>query len=95
MSKYKLSAQEKKILDKFENDELVRTSNFKQDEDMIKSAAVNFLKKSQKINIRMRPQDIDLIKSIAVQEGMPYQTLISSVLHKYAVSYKSNESIKN
>lgn len=41
------------------------------------------LQKDQRINIRMSSKDVDQIKVIAAQEGVPYQTLISSIIHKY------------
>ena len=41
------------------------------------------LRKDQRINIRLSQQDLQGIQAKAVQEGMPYQTLIASVLHKY------------
>ena len=40
-------------------------------------------KKSQNINLRITPGDLAGIKEIAAEKGMPYQTLISSVLHQY------------
>ncbi len=87
MRKYKLSEEEQEILDAFENDELVSVPDFIEQKKMLESAASNYLKKTARINIRMKPQDLTQIKMIAAQEGMPYQTLISSVLHKYAAGY--------
>jgi predicted DNA binding CopG/RHH family protein len=55
-----------------------------------KEAAANFLKKSERINIRISPRDMQYLKAIAVEEGMPYQTLISSVLHKFVKSKFTN-----
>jgi predicted DNA binding CopG/RHH family protein len=40
-------------------------------------------RKTRNINIRIREHDLALIKQRAEEEGVPYQTLISSVLHKY------------
>lgn len=42
------------------------------------------LAKSKSISIRLTPSDLERIKAKAIREGMPYQTLIGSVLHKYA-----------
>ena len=39
--------------------------------------------KDQRINIRLSGADLQAIRTRAMQEGIPYQTLISSVLHKY------------
>lgn len=40
-------------------------------------------RKSKNINIRIRAHDLQRLKELAQREGMPYQTLIASVLHKY------------
>ena len=40
-------------------------------------------RKNRNINIRLSELDLDRIKARAEREGLPYQTLISSVLHKY------------
>ena len=40
-------------------------------------------RKNKNINIRLSELDLDRIRTRAEREGLPYQTLISSVLHKY------------
>ncbi|MEK9154031.1 MAG: antitoxin [Patescibacteria group bacterium] len=42
------------------------------------------MRKTESISIRLTPTDLSRIKAKAVEEGMPYQTLISSLIHKYA-----------
>ncbi len=46
-------------------------------------AARRTLKKDRRVNIRLSKADLNGIQVIAIEEGLPYQTLISSVLHKY------------
>lgn len=60
-----------------------------QDEEMIfaKEAAANYLRKEAKINIRLTRHDAEGLRRIASREGLPYQTLISSILHKYVTSH--------
>ena len=41
------------------------------------------LQKSKRINIRLSPQDLEGMQQRALQEGLPYQTLVSSVIHKF------------
>jgi predicted DNA binding CopG/RHH family protein len=48
------------------------------------SAAKETIKKISRINIRMKADDLDDIKRIADRKGIPYQTLIGSVLHRFA-----------
>ena len=41
------------------------------------------LRKNRRINIRLSQYDLEALQGKAIQEGMPYQTLVTSVLHKY------------
>jgi predicted DNA binding CopG/RHH family protein len=50
-------------------------------------AAKETLKKNKNINIRISENDLESIKLLAAREGMPYQTLIGSLIHKYASGY--------
>lgn len=89
MKKYKLIEEEQEILDYFEKGELVKLpeEELKKQKEIAKIAAANFFKKSERINIRLPLHDLNHIKRVAAQEGIPYQTLIASVLHKYASGY--------
>lgn len=91
MKNYKLSKGEKEILEAFENSEIShvkgKNDSFKAEKQIAMQAAESFTKKSERINIRLTPYDLDHLKRIAIKEGMPYQTLISSILHKYAAGY--------
>ena len=52
-----------------------------------KKVAINTIEKKTKkksLNIRLFEDDIEKIKAIAFEQGLPYQTLISSVIHKLA-----------
>jgi len=53
-----------------------------------KDVAINTIEKKTRkksLNIRLFEEDIERIKAIALEQGMPYQTLISSVIHKVAL----------
>jgi predicted DNA binding CopG/RHH family protein len=83
----KLTKEEKDILDSFELGEWKTARGSKALLKDAKAAACEFLKKDARINIRMSSLDLDLIKQKAVREGLPYQSLITSILHKYAHDY--------
>lgn len=87
MSKLKdqggLDAEELEILKAYYNGEL-KGSPVPQ--SMI-DAAKKTLRKDKNINIRISEIDLESLKMIAAREGMPYQTLIGSILHKYASGY--------
>lgn len=79
------------MLDDYENKiehdlELGEFKELSKDDELFsiaKVAAKNYLKKTERINIRISPHDLEYIKAAAVEEGLPYQTLVSSVLHKF------------
>ena len=79
----KLDEEEVKILRDFERGELTSINNFKEAKRQLEEAAHNFLQKDRRINIRISSRDLETLQKKAVKEGMPYQTLISSTLHKF------------
>lgn len=83
----KLDKEEKELLDSFENDEWKSVKNLRHEKDVAKKAARNTLRKDARVNIRLSSTDLLRIKQKAAFEGMPYQTLIASILHKYAAGH--------
>lgn len=79
----KLDAFEKNILDAYEKGELKSTSPSKAKLAKFKAAATATFLKEKRINIRLSTPDLMDIQARALEEGMPYQTLIASVLHKF------------
>ena len=79
----KLDREEVKILRDFERGELTSINNFKEEKRQLEEAAHNFLQKDRRINIRISSRDLETLQKRAAKEGMPYQTLISSTLHKF------------
>ena len=51
--------------------------------DRDREAARNTARKDRRVNIRISSQDLELLQARALREGIPYQTLMASVLHKY------------
>ena len=76
-------SEEKKILDTYERGEWTTVKNLKGEARTLRSAARNTLQKDKRINIRMSSRDLNEVQVIAAQEGIPYQTLISSIIHKF------------
>jgi len=79
----KLDQEEKEILEAYERGELKRVKNFSMEARLIQKAAVKTLRKDCRVNIRMASRDLENIRARAVEEGIPYQTLIASILHKF------------
>ena len=79
----KLDAFEKDILNAYEKGELKSTSPSKAKLAKFKAAATATFLKEKRVNIRLSTPDLMDIQARALEEGMPYQTLIASVLHKF------------
>ena len=83
MSKPKLNKDEKEILKDFEAGEFesVLTPRRKK---YIQASAEETFKKDKRINIRISSRDLTSLQRRALEEGIPYQTLVSSILHRFA-----------
>lgn len=78
----KTDTYEREILHAFERGRL-RSVATKSELERIKAAARATAIKDRRVNIRMSSIDLRDIQARALEEGVPYQTLIASVLHKY------------
>jgi predicted DNA binding CopG/RHH family protein len=79
----KLDPEEREILEAFEAGALKRVANADNEIASHRQVAETTLKKDARINIRLSSRDLRALQVRAMQEGIPYQTLVSSVLHKY------------
>ncbi len=86
MKYYELSKEEKELLKRIEKGEFVRVKDFEAEKRKAILAAKNTLNKLKNINLRLSERVIARLKAKAAEEGIPYQTLASSILHKYANS---------
>ena len=80
----KTNEEDKEILEAYERGSLKSIPNIKKEIARYREYAKSTLRKNKRINIRLSEIDIVRIQRKAVENGLPYQTLISSVLHKYA-----------
>ena len=80
----KLDKEEKELLAAFEKGQLESTSPSRAKLAKFKAAASATFIKDRRINIRLSTPDLMDIQARALEEGIPYQTFIASVLHKYA-----------
>lgn len=83
MKYFELDEEEKQILEEFERGEWVPVKNLAKARREAMEVARNTLNKTKNINIRVALKDLQKLRSKAAEEGIPYQTLASSVLHKY------------
>ena len=78
-----LTEEERELLESVERGEWRRIPDFEEEALGYEEAARAALRKDKRVNIRMTERDLVRIQKKAIEEGLPYQTLISSVLHKY------------
>lgn len=87
MSK-KMKPEDKKyeddILSSYDSGEWKSVANLDDETARYASSAAATLTKDKRINIRLSSRDLEDIQMRAAEEGMPYQTLIASIVHKYA-----------
>ena len=60
----------------------------------LKKAAKEYLKNEAKMNIRIDPSELKLIKEYAANEGLKYQTFVKSILHKYITGQLVEKRLK-
>lgn len=81
--KVKLNPKEQAILDSYEAGEWQPVENRDAEINRYHQYARATLKKDKRVNIRISQVTLDAIQTKALEEGIPYQTLIASILHKY------------
>ena len=82
MNKVKLDQEERELLDAFEAGEFESALTDERKNFLIQLAE-NTFKKDKRINIRISSRDLAALQRRALEEGLPYQSLVASVLHKY------------
>ena len=86
----KLEKEEKELLESYENDEWLHIEDFEKQKAKYQQVAKNTALKNKRINIRLSEKDLSSLKARSLEEGLPYQTLVASIIHKY-VSGKLKE----
>ena len=77
-----LDEEERALYEAVENGEFVPVANQAEEKAKAMAAAKATLNKTRNINIRLSERDLYKLKAKAIEEGIPYQTLASSILHK-------------
>jgi predicted DNA binding CopG/RHH family protein len=82
MKTKKLNPEDQELLEAFE------AGNFQSDlkderRNQLAKMSEETIKKDKRINIRISSRDLEALQRRAIEEGLPYQSLVSSVLHKY------------
>ena len=80
----RLNREEQELLKSVEGGEWKSTPRLQAAAKRYREYAESSFKKNRRVNIRLSANDLDAIQKRAIEEGIPYQTLISSLVHKYA-----------
>ena len=83
----RLSKEEKELLDAYEKGQFSSVPNVKRAIAKYREYAKSTLLKNKRINIRISERDLIHLQRKAVEEGLPYQTFISSILHKFITGH--------
>ncbi|CAK8713902.1 Antitoxin [Candidatus Electronema halotolerans] len=79
----KYDDEEKMILDALDSDKMQLSDPSKEELKTVKAAARNTFKKNKRVTIRLYDHDFAGIQKKALEMGIPYQTLISGIIHRY------------
>lgn len=80
----RLDQEEKDLLESFEREEWRSVEGLNATLEHYREYARATFKKDRRVNIRLSGRDLEALQKRALEEGIPYQTLMASVLHKYA-----------
>ncbi len=83
MKYFILSEEEEQILKDYEKGKLSSIDNLEEEKKRYQKIAAETLNKTKNINIRLSEKDLQKIKTKAVEDGLPYQTLVSSIIHRF------------
>ena len=75
--------EEKDLITAYESGEFWPVEDQQREKQTAVQAARRYLRKDARVNIRLSNADLEMLKRRAAEEGLPYQTLIASVLHKH------------
>ena len=79
----RLDAEERDLLESFEADEWESLPGRNAEITRYRDIARATFKKEMRVNIRLSRKDLEALQTRALEEGIPYQTLMASILHKY------------
>ena len=87
-----LDDEEKGLIRSIENDEWVESPETSKQKKLAKEYAEATIRKDKRMNIRISERDLKNLKKKALEEGIPYQTMVSMILHKYLAGRYSEQT---
>ncbi len=84
MKYYDLDEEERQLLEAYDKGEFKRVKNFAAEKRRLQKIAKYTLAKTKNVNLRVSQRTLIKLKAKAAEQGLPYQTLAASILHRYA-----------
>jgi len=81
--KHKLDNEEQALLHSLENEKWVEVADFQKEKKRYAKMARSTFNKNKRVNLRLTENDFQIAHVKALMEGIPYQTLLAGVIHKY------------
>lgn len=81
--KLKLDSYEKELVESYENNEWMSVKDKEELLSRHSEYAKAHGKKDKRINVRISDRDLRMLKSRSLEEGLPYQSLVTSIIHKF------------
>lgn len=79
----RMTHEEEELLESVERGEWHSIPDTAQESQRYQQYATATFEKNRRINIRLSRKDLEALQTLALEEGLPYQTMIASILHKY------------
>ena len=79
----KIDREEKNLLKSLDSEGWSSVKDIKFYKKHLKETAIKTMLKDSRMNIRISKRDLGRLKAKALEDGLPYQTLVSSIIHKY------------
>ena len=86
-----LDEEEEDLIRSIENDEWIESTSASEQKKTAKEYAEATIRKDKRMNIRISERDLKNLKKRALEEGIPYQTMVSMILHKYLTGRYSEQ----
>jgi len=83
MKQIKLDTEEIELLTSYEGEEWQSVDQVETEKERYQGYAHATFRKDTRVNIQISSKDLEAIQKKAVEEGIPYQTLMASILHKF------------
>ncbi len=86
---------ENEIIESIESGEWKSVKDFNAVKSQLMKAASDTALKDYSINVHVSKRDVEALKTKALEEGIPYQTLVTSILHKYVTGKLTDSKTRN